>query len=528
MKLRFMVRAVQGGEFDTWMPVAGGPVVIRPPSAPKRGSWAGHEADYSKLIREVHALFAELGFPIENWFTQTVVDFSSPGFPELVRRLTHYGDAGLLYPSKGWLFVEPVEDSSKPFEWFYLKVPNSPHRFLRTAGEALPCFRHVCRANTASLGQNAMIVPGLSTVVNERFKELCDEFTGAEFLWLKDGGRFLSPQWFVPIAQAPLGARVDHPWFDPTKRPPRVPAPHNRYRVGVNSFKRAEFREGVSLGNPEADRMMSLFPTDQIREDVSVVGPYMALREFLPNADFAYIWYPSGGTGLCIARRVRDKLIAAGLVKSDECVPIVVVDEPPPGTEVLDGRVEVPPPLLHGDALFAAKTETAYAYAEHLRNPKPARCIDLNASLEMLRDAIRKEPRLFRPGATAEELDSASAELPSGIPAAWRKVLQIANGFRFSVGDGYETVRGSTLPRRHNELQASARAAIASFPTTLLHITTGAGGDWHSLDLSRLDSHGDCPVLQYDHETLQQQREWPCVGAFIEELLLETFADQDA
>jgi len=527
MKLRFMVRATQGGEFDTWKPVAGGPLVIRPTSLPKRGGWPGYEVDYSKLISQVHTMFAELGLPIENRFTATVVDFSSPAFPELVRRLTNYRDAGLLYPARGLLFVEPVEDTSKPFEWFHLKVQHSPIRFRNTPHKSGQMLGFECRADTANTGQNAMLESGFSVVVSERFKELCDEFTGIEFVWLKDVGRFQAPQWYVPIAHAPVGARVDHPWFDPTKRPPLVPAPHNKYRIGVQTFKKAEFRTGVSLGNSDADRMMSLFPADRDMESVTILGPHIALRQFLPNVDFAYLWYPAGGKELCITRRVRDKLLQAGIIKPDECVPIVVVDEPPPGAEVLDGRVEVPPPLLHGDALVATKAEAAQAYAEHLRNPKPARCIDLDAALTMLREAMRKMPYVFESGASVEELDSASAALPNGIPSAWRKVLQTANGFNLSVGDNYDVIPTSDLPKEHNELQMSARAGRTSFPTCLLHITTGSCGDWHSLDLSRLDSQGDCPVLQFDHETLQKQREWPVVGSFIEELVAEMLTDQD-
>jgi hypothetical protein len=254
----------------------------------------------------------------------------------------------------------------------------------------------------------------------------------------------------------------------------------------------------------------------------------MALRRFLPSTDFAYLWNEAGGERhLCITRRVRDKLVENRMLKPEECIPIVVMDEPPCGAEILDGRVEIPPPLLHENALAAAKIEADQAYELHLRHPKPARCIVLEVALNRLREVKEREPRLFQPGATDAELDAALSALSPTVPVAWRKVLKTANGFLFSLGDGFEVTATDRLPAEHNELQLSACARQKDFPTSLLHVTTGSSGDWHALDLARLTEQGDCPVLQYDHETLRYEYEWSCVGTFLEELLLKTFTGQD-
>lgn len=525
MALSFMVRPIQGSEFDTWLPSKGGPPAIRPISVAKHGGWAGHQVDFSKLKKCIHSLFRELGIPIEDHWAGTTVDVSTPSFPELVRRLSRYREAGMFYPAKGTLFIEPIEDVSRPFEWFYLKVPHAPQRFRNAPNESGQMLGFECRADAADQKRHAMLAAGLSVVVSERFKEICSDSSGVEFLWLKDIGHFQASQWYLPIARLPLGARIDHAWFDPTKRASSR-KPCHRYRVGVRSFKKVEFRDGVTFESAGLDAMASLFPTEDSREYLQVIAPYMALRGFLPAADFAYLWNEAGGERhLCISRRVRDRLLSNQVLRIEECVPVLVVDDPPKETEILDGRVEVPLPLLSGDALVNATTEAARSYLEHLRHPKSSRCANLEMALVALRAAKEKEPQRFRNSPDAGELALATRSLATGLPAAWEKVLQTANGFGFSLGDSFEVTRARDLPNEHDELQRAACSGRKDFPNTLLHITTGSSGDWHALDLSRLTPQGDCPVWQFDHETLLHMHEWGSVGAFLEELLLKTFAE---
>jgi hypothetical protein len=96
----------------------------------------------------------------------------------------------------------------------------------------------------------------------------------------------------------------------------------------------------------------------------------------------------------------------------------------------------------------------------------------------------------------------------------------------FSLGDSFELVPVQALPKWHDDLQRVVCQARKDYPNTLLHVTGSFSGDWHALDVSRLTPEGDCPVRHYDHETFECVREWPCIGAFVEEIALKAGSDR--
>jgi hypothetical protein len=59
-------------------------------------------------------MFTEIGLKPDEHVAGTSVDLASPAFADLFHRLTRYGDARLFYPACGTLWIEPIQDGSRP------------------------------------------------------------------------------------------------------------------------------------------------------------------------------------------------------------------------------------------------------------------------------------------------------------------------------------------------------------------------------------------------------------------------------
>ena len=519
--IRFNLKAVRGSEFDLWQPVDGGPSKVRPLSV-KESYWPGHRTDSTKLEEFAVSLWKEFGLPIEpgSW---TEIDLDLPKLPELVARLTGLKKANLVKPVNGEVEIKLVDTPEEPCEWFELSPKNdSSHIEIEAT---------TCKADKAKPGVH--VTPHFDCV-DEKFKAVVEKngFTGLDFLWLLDEGRYAAPQWFLAIALNPIGRGIDHEFFDNTKirgdgfNQPTEP----ESRIGVTCFYGDQLKSPAPFQDRFQNELLSLF------SDEEYSTPFRTYRQFLsaylPETDFAFAWETKNSPILCFNRKVRDALVTARILSSDECKPIKIWKDIPSGAQRLDG---ICPKFPSGrfrflDEIFIQiKQESEKAWAWHLANPKPKRQAKMPQALKLLREAKKVHPSFFLPKPNVADVEIAAGKLGNQFPKKWQEVLRLTDSFEMSLdeSDSFEVEPANNLEEHTKSIQDGWFADKAEYHGRFLHITSGAGGDFHSLDLSTCTPDGDCRVLQFSHETLQPEREWESIAEFVQEIAETMLAETD-
>lgn len=364
---------------------------------------------------------------------------------------------------------------------------------------------------------------------SERFREfiLGSGLTGLAFLWIPDKGRYRAPQWYYTYATEPLGRGIDHPFFEPGLLSTYSSNPSfsgSEYRYGVRSFSKRFFRKEAKFENKVINELIDQFAPKDL--NLSSYGEF--LRMFLPRTDFAYIWGGGLTTILCCNNSTRQRLIEARILSDDEFKPVWVWDSVPQGRIALDAEhIACRPghrfPIERWPIILAESERRQQAFFAH---PKPERPSDLTRTLKHLK---KRRKEFERVGVTekkpSDELVAAFAGRLPALPKAWLQALCVVNGFLLGKWE-FHTL--SKLAEFDAELEASARYFIPDLPAKLLHISTDGCGDWHSLDLGTLNAHGDCRVIEIDHESSAIRREWPSVAGFLDDLMdeAETVSDE--
>ncbi len=257
------------------------------------------------------------------------------------------------------------------------------------------------------------------------------------------------------------------------------------------------------------------------------------LREFVPKTDFAYTIEDNGGDGSCrhrglaLNRKARDILRANRVITDKECIPVMIVDHVPKGVENLDKKYGPAEPAFTPEQVKQLRELEAKAWAEHLAHPKPPRAPDLKRSLSLLRARKRQTPKDFAKPASAKAIEEIAKALGREIPAAWQQVLRITNGGRIdksplACGNACIITPLKDLPQWQRSESKYYRGGGAELPDSMMFIMTTELGDSIWLDSAKPMLGGDCRVVMMSHETWSEERDWPTVAEFLEELLTET------
>ena len=141
-----------------------------------------------------------------------------------------------------------------------------------------------------------------------------------------------------------------------------------------------------------------------------------------------------------------------------------------------------------------------------------------------MRSRKRSAPNKFARPASPKALAEAGKDLGAAIPTAWQKVLRISNGGRIDNSpladqQACNILPADTLARcRRGEVTYFQNLGAEIADTMLLALKTEIGDSvW--LDTSLPAPAGDCRVILMSHETGEQEREWPSIAEFLEELL---------
>ena len=470
------------------------------------------------------------------------IPLDSPKLPGLLAALEDLQARGIAILGSGHLTEHPTEQEPAQSEWFIVTDDTSadPNRDV-AGGNGYPTS-HAYRFPTGTH------VPEFGMLVSERFKAAVEEsqLTGLEFLWVNDIGRHRAVQWHVTIPRACMGHGVDHPWYDRAHASVLVErALAEREATGVWKpvepvrpegtwhFYTPALRAGWSVGDPVADRLLSVFPQNEPFA-LTVHALRRFLREGVPQTDFAYHWteygWRSGPDGemrilpnLCLSRHAKDELVRRCLLREKQVECVVLLDRPNGSdTDYLDHQGACPLPVYGGPERDQLRTEETRLRRVFGACERPIRKPDLKRSLSLLRQAKKTGPEDFARPVRKASLEKLRSELPLPLPQSWVKVLSVSNGGVFGTEDNdCEIIPLEELPRYHQELYAIGKEAFEDYPEHYLNVGTTAGGDYFALELEGEGEHTDCPVVLFSHETCHIEQRWDSIPAFLKAVLTE-------
>jgi len=531
---------------------------LDPVLAPGREHGGEEEEAFHRLLRQA---FADVGIRMsDRWWAEILLDDPRVAAP-IAERLEALGREHIALPGSGHLSFWLEDDPEAPLEWFELD-PARTFPIRRAAP--------VKQVSAGDLPRGCHVAHGgWEHYVSEAFKAAVEEegLTGLGFLWVRDVGRFRAPQWYEALPLAALGRGLDHPWFDRTAFEARWQAGGDTLpviesciatsrgaerkaleakrdallrtrgevaagparRFGARQFDNRFFKPGAGFADAGRERLIRLFPAEGRLNSLSVAGPPIVLRRFLPATDFAFSWGEWEGNArdeanvggrLCFNRRAREMLLSRKLVQPQECRGVLVLDEPPPGAAVFDAPGFPPPPRLAAAELARARLAEARDWKRFLSRPRKERAVTLDGSLKLLKALRRQQAEAFGKPARPEALDRVEAELGRPFPAAWRAVLAVTDGFEpDSDEESCRIVGSSELAPFHRETLEWVEHTEGRSHPELLYVGHWQAGDLLALLVPPGEPLDSCPVLRVSHEELVEDRRWPGVAEFLDELL---------
>jgi hypothetical protein len=455
----------------------------------------------------------------------------------LVARLRAHTVAQL---SSARLTESPGPDSAEKAEWFVVWPQTGTD--IDGTTDALIDLRGDRMKGRAPMRRYSEV-----PLVNDKWVDFArgQRFTGIEFLWCRDKGKYAAAQWYVPLSMALLGRGVDHEWFDPGTRgtwnwqgfmitQPTDPA----WKIGVRIFDASQTRSPLHTNPPALAKLLEELRRTPTRYGAAIVTPPRVLRDFLPKTDFAYLRIAQPHEArdrrfrtvrLCCTARVRRMLIDAKLAQAGDFEPIEVLEAPPEGVPVFDDRsIPAPPPAFGPEEWDRARKTEAKYRAKFESNPKPPMPVkppEIRKLIPKLKARLKKEGSAVAKGASAGALAAAGEIIGMPIPPRWAEVLRAVDGFVIDncyALDSMAELRvagAARLPEEHASNRDMIGGGDPNLPKTHLGVASSDIGDCIFLDTARLTPDGDCPVLFINHETLATDAAWPAIGIFLSDAL---------
>lgn len=393
------------------------------------------------------------------------------------------------------------------------------------------------KADKIPVGTHVVSVAG-TVAVSSAVRHLVEEqdLRGADFLWIRDPGKHRALEWFFPVANHPMGRGLDHPWFDPaTLRgsdsfQPRSP----RYRTGVWNFDLHQTTADAVQEHSVHGRLFDLYRKGSSSDFPLVIHSHRRfLREYLPKADFAYIWsrtdsesgdLPVRPRGFCVSERARDLLVEHRLIAAHEFKGIEILDSPERKGVVFDGEEKMPPSVVETPHLEKLQDRLRPLLEQHRSSPKPVRVAKLKEALSALRKAKKARPADFMKGATKTALKPVQNRLPT----SWLRVLKITNGGHVCLEVRLVPVEDMQHFGDEKEALLVELGDVPGHDTALVPVAAAPDGDWFSLITSDDEPSEGVPVARVTHEGATVVRRWDSVAAFLSDALNGDLDDEVA
>jgi hypothetical protein len=362
--------------------------------------------------------------------------------------------------------------------------------------------------------------------LSEKFKFVVEKhnLSGLGFLWLIDKGRYQAAQWYAPVAQKPLGRGIDHPWFDPaTLKGDGWDQPkHPIFRTGTHRFYLNQIKKNIHFDNEKHSNLLNLFQPFEL----TIISYRRLLRQYLPDTNFAFVWddmnhRSNGGIFraryLCMNQKAKEILIRERVINRNEYEPILILDEVPEDSILLDGSTTYPSPAFSEQEMVLLKEYLDEKWQKHIATPKPVRQTTIKEVLSLLRKSKKNQPDDYKKGVSKKKINAVPIELPE----YWAGILVISNGAMLNTD--CTIIPAEEIKSFQEEKQAYIKTIYDEYPHQFLAIGYGADGDWFVLDSSG-DFKVDCKVHRISHEDLSIVESWDSIPIFIYDML----SDYDA
>jgi hypothetical protein len=309
--------------------------------------------------------------------------------------------------------------------------------------------------------------------VSEEFRNLCLEkqFSGIDFNWMKDAGKYKSKQYFrIHISN-------NVPFF---------------YSGNNYSVSDPNERMKLSQFGGKLPRLVNMF----YRLNIDIPVCFNELD--LPETDLSYFNYRTNSyveTGILISKSVADILLQHRLITSSDLLALKVLKEIPSEYKRFSSQ-----PLLE---ISQSDIEDSFnLYEQFLQTPKQERKITEKMALQLLRKQKKEEIDFFNKGLPKKGCE----DLMGTIYEIMVSYYKICDGGVLS--DEYTLLSYSESIKGTIELQEMVMYEEWLQPIEGVLIAKGADGDWIVLN-------EDKRVTRYSHEDFEVIEMWDNVESFI-------------
>jgi len=328
--------------------------------------------------------------------------------------------------------------------------------------------------------------------VNERFRDCClrHGFSGVDFYWIRDIGRYRAAQFF--------GLIVD-------RMVPEFACDHGlTYSDSKNcEWKNFDHSEGSPLYRKYRALGGRLTTLSQMFYDLDVSLPVRLPKNLMPETDFAYIhFYRSDYNcrGVLIRKHAAETLIAEKAVRKDYLKPVALYEAEPEGYTILKSE-----PVRYPAPEVVRRLEAGYEALK--QNPKPERNASGKDALRLFRQMKRVRPEDFRKG-----LAGKIRETFTGTPyEPLAPYYAVSDGGDLSDEYAFLSHAESVRETREYERKIMNEELLGDRCVGIV-IATCADGDV-------VVFCGDGSVRRISHETMDAGESWDTVAQFFFEAM---------
>lgn len=424
-----------------------------------RGRFQGDEAaGYVKNRALVHSL--GLKCDSVGW---SKLDLGSPRTPQILDTLNVYcveQDCRL----RGY-YRRTLEKPDPA--WYLLRIRNSSLDYVASE-HAIHAWRLPAAGHVYEDPDRRSIA-----LVSDRFRSVILKagFTGADFLWKQDVGKFRSRQYYSMFLTDPLSSF---------------------YSGNHLSGRRSRDKDRMVQMGGTLPLLTSLF------HDLIIDVPLCIRTGDLPATEITGFHYDSSSyaqSGILFRSHVADHLLVQRLIGSGDLVPIWIAEAAPDYYDCFAGET--------GGMITEEDRETnKRAYEQFLSVVHPERVCSEKTALRILRQLKQNAPQDF-----AEALPRAA--LSKLVGSGYEPLIpwyRIANGFVLS--DEYRLLPLDESIQETAEY--SREIALEELTESIPGIVIGACPDGDRILLT-----GQNQILRISHENLQAERSWSDLPSFI-------------
>lgn len=336
-------------------------------------------------------------------------------------------------------------------------------------------------------------------IVTEDIRNCClnHGFSGVDFFWIRDIGKYNAAQFFGLIAEEMVAEFAC-----------------DRY-LSYSGMKYAkDSKRDHSVYSPLYQRFLALggkLPElSQMFYDLRITVPIQLPRNKMPQTDFAYVYYDNrwdyGRQYALIRKRAADILLSEKAIQKEYLTPVLLYDTEPDGY-----YIQTSEPISYPSDTVIAKLENEYEKLK--RNPRPQRSASEKDALKLLRMKKKRNPENFHKGLSRKKMEALAAT-PFEMLTSYYSITDggfLSAEYHFMpYSESLEETPIYTEQINKEELHTNRHSGIV--------IAKCADGD-------TVIACNDGTVKRISHETMDSYESWDTVAQFFFDAISDTQDD---